>query len=152
MGSRRKSGNKRGRGRPRGSYGEFRTALIENADELVQRIIREALKGDSAMLKVCIERLIPRLRPQAAPIRVDAPNSDIAGIGEAVVQSAIAGQISPDAARDVLSALADVARLKEFTELEERLKILEGNNETPPWESATDERLPIRGKQRRKAL
>ena len=149
MSSGKKTNAKRGRGRPKGSYGEFRAALVKDADKLVRRAVKEALNGDTAMLKVCLERIIPRLRPQASPVKIDAGTStDLATQGQKVLDAALAGSISPDVARDLLTALTGQARVIEVTELEERLRALEQRDDAPPWEA--DSKVPLRGKKRRK--
>ena len=147
-------------GRKPGSKNKLRFPKLQEAGpEIVQKAIDEALKGDPSALRLCIERLIPRLRPQAALINVEAASSKIADIGRLIVDAALSGKVSPDAARDILSALSDVAKLKEITEIETRLKALEDLEGKPPWATSigddkpsTKELLPLRGRRRRSKL
>ena len=139
-------------GRKRGAKNKLRFPKLQEAGpEIVQKAIDEALKGDPSALRLCIERLIPRLRPQAALINVEAASSKIVDIGESIVNAALSGKISPDSARDILSALSDVAKLREVTELEERVEVLEKLKGTPPWEQESSKpKLPMRGKRKRR--
>ena len=108
-----------------------------------------ALDGDVAMLKIVADRLWPRIRPQALPVKVKAKSADLAAQGAAVVNAALAGELTPDVLGMLLSALADQARLVEFTEIESRLQRLENQEHIAPWEQRSEDKLPIRGKQRR---
>ena len=138
-------------GRPKGAKGRKRQMLESRSDELLEKLIDLALLGDATALRLCIDRLLPRLRAEAAPIKVDIASSKIAEIGTSIVAAAMSGKVSPDSARDIVSALADVAKLREHTELEERLRTLEQLREAPPWERNEPKRemLPLRGKRRR---
>ncbi len=107
-----------------------------------------ALDGDPVALRICADRLWPRLRPEAAPVRVTTASSGLAQQGAAIIDAALSGQLTPDVLRDLLSALADQARLVEFTEIEARLQALEGQEPVAPWERRSDNKLPMRGRKR----
>ncbi len=63
-------GNTFGKGRPPGSPNKtsllLQKMLLDNGREIVESIIEDAKKGDPAARKLCIERLIPRLKDAAA--------------------------------------------------------------------------------------
>ena len=120
-----------------------------NDDKLQRKVLDMALDGDVAMLKIVADRLWPRLRPEAMPVIVKTKSADIASQGAAIINAALAGKLTPDVLRDLLSALADQARLIEFTEIEARLQALEGQEPAAPWELRSEPRLPLRGKKRR---
>ena len=138
-------------GRPRGAKGKKQQLLESHSKKLLQKLIELALDGDPTALRLCIDRLLPRLRPESAPVSIKTKAKDLASQGEAIVQAALTGALPPDVTRDLTAALADVARLKEFTEIEERLAALERGKPVTPWENQKDEPelLPIRGKRRR---
>ena len=55
-------------GRPRGIADkriELRGLLEQHAKEIIEKLIECAKAGDSAALRLCIERLIPRVKPDA---------------------------------------------------------------------------------------
>lgn len=146
-------------GRPRGAKGKKRQMLESHSDKILKTLIDLAVEGDPTALRLCVDRLLPRLRAEAAPINVDAASSKIVDIGQSIVDAALSGRISPDSARDILSALSDVAKLKEITEIETRLKALEDLEGKPPWATSigddkpsTKELLPRRGKRRRSKI
>lgn len=137
-------------GRKPGTRNRKIELLRSNDVRLQKKVLRMALKGDQTALRICADRLWPRIRPEAAPVRVDATSSKLSDQGAAVVDATLSGVLGPDTARDLLSALADLARLNELTEIEERLQALEGMKQAPPWEKKPlVEKLPIRGKRRR---
>lgn len=132
--------------------------LESHSKKLLQKLIDLALAGDATALRLCIDRLLPRLRPERSPIRVNTNANDLVTQAEAIVQAALQGALPPDVARELTAALADVARLKEFTEIEGRIAALEERRDGPPWqrrkqltnwEDDTAELLPIRGRRRR---
>ncbi len=147
-------------GKKPGTKSKKRQLLESHSKELLRKLVDLALAGDPTALRLCIDRLLPRLRPESAPIRVDTDAKDLVTQAQAIVQAALTGALPPDVTRDLTAALADVARLKEFTELEERLAALENSKAVPPWERRLKEPLldeeedapklfPIRGKRRR---
>ena len=135
--------------RPKGSKNKWRPEiLLSNKKSLQQKAVDMALAGNETCLRICMDRLYPKLRNVATPVRVKADDSDLASQGAAIVAAALSGQLTPDVLKDLLSGLADFAKLKEFAEIEDRLKVLEKHKSAPPWEKQTAERerLPIRGK------
>ena len=139
-------------GRPKGVCVKRLELFRSNDEKLQKKVLDMALGGDVAMLKIVADRLWPRLRPQALPIIVKAKSADLATRGSAIIDAALAGELTPDVLRDLLSALADQARLIEFTEIENRLQALEKQEHIVPWmKRPTKDKLPIRGKRRRAA-
>lgn len=141
-----RSGNPKGR--PKGSLDKRLSLMLSNEKALQQKLVKMALKGDSSAMRIIAERLWPKLRPVALPVRVNAPSNDLAGQGQAIITAALSGALTPDVLRDLLSALADQARLIEFSEIENRLQKLERQETAAPWEKT--QRLPKR--KRRKLI
>ena len=136
-------------GRPVGAKGKQLELFRSNNEKLQRKVLDMALDGDVAMLKIVADRLWPRIRPQALPVKVESKSADLASQGAAVVNAALAGELTPDVLGMLLSARADQARLVEFTEIESRLQRLENQEHIAPWEQRSEDKLPIRGKQRR---
>ena len=117
-------------GRPRGSR-DRRTVLREllnpYAPDLVQKAVDMALQGDSAALKMCLDRLVAPLRTSSPEFPIDATGS-LQDRGEAVLQAIQRGQLDAVTGNAYLNALSEQARLKEHTELETRLANLERRN------------------------
>ena len=136
-------------GKPKGCRNK-RLELFRSNDERLQRkVLDMALDGDVAMLKIVADRLWPRIRSQALPVKVKAKSADLASQGAAVVNAALAGELTPDVLGMLLSALADQARLVEFSEIESRLQKLENQEHIAPWVQRSKDKLPLRGKRRR---
>ena len=137
-------------GRPKGSKNR-KLELLRSSDERLQKKILEmALSGDIAALKIIADRLWPRLRAQAVPVNVQTESSDLASQGSAIIAAVLNGMLPPDISKDLLSALSDQARLVEFSQIEERLRVLEDHREEPTWgpKQVEHELLPIRGRKR----
>ena len=134
-------------GRPKGARDKRLSLLLSNEKKLQRKLVMMALGGDVAAMRIIAERLWPKLRPEALPIRVESKSADLASQGAAIINAALSGKLTPDVLRDLLSALADQARLVEFTEIEARLNALENQAPAAPWEQHSDDKLPIRGRQ-----
>ena len=115
------SGNPRGR-----PCNPIKQHLSDNAPALIQKAVELALAGDSAALKLCIDRLSPALRPTAAPVSVEIPEgASLTDTGRAIVGAAASGQIPADLAAQMVGAVASLARIAELDELLERIEKLE---------------------------
>ena len=136
-------------GRKPGTKNRKIELLRSNDKRLQKKVLKMALDGDPVALRICADRLWPKIRPEALPVRVTTTSSDLASQGAAIIDAALSGKLTPDVLRDLLSALADQARLIEFTEIEARLQALEGQEPVAPWEQPSKDKLPIRGRKRR---
>ncbi len=136
-------------GRKPGTKNRKLELLRSNDKRLQKKVLEMALDGDPVALRICADRLWPKLRPEAAPVRVITASSDLASQGAAIINAALSGKLTPDVLRDLLSALADQARLVEFTEIEGRILALENQAPVTPWEKRSSDKLPIRGRKRR---
>lgn len=143
-------------GRKPGSRNKKLELLRSNDTKLQKKVLDMAMEGDVGALKIIADRLWPRLKAQAAAIKIDAVSDNIAEQGKKIIDAALSGEVTPDVLRDLLMALYAQGRLIELTDLEARLKTLEELDGKPPWETTVgDDRpsikelLPIRGKRRR---
>ncbi|MCG7939495.1 MAG: DUF5681 domain-containing protein [Candidatus Thiodiazotropha lotti] len=122
------SGNPKGR--PKGSrkISKLRAKLEPYADDLIEKAVDLALGGDLQALKLCLERLLPPLRPQAESVKLSALSKaeSLSDMGEAILQSIAAGELPPDVGRDLLTAIAAQMQIAEGDELQKRLELLEG--------------------------
>jgi hypothetical protein len=118
-------------GRPLGSRHKATLAaealLSGEAEALSGKVIALALSGDSTALRLCIERLIPRLR--ARPVSLDLPlvrtTADISDALTVVVGAAATGEIDAAHARDMAILLESKRKSLESIEIHERLQIVE---------------------------
>ncbi len=123
-----KSGNPAGR--PKGSrnrHSLLRESLVtaSEAREVVAKLVESAKAGDTAAAGILMDRLWPKLRPQAPVAQFDLPAADLAQQAEAVVREMADGRLPVEQGSQILGSLSAVARIKEVSEFEKRLEALE---------------------------
>ncbi len=118
-------------GRPQGSRHKatlaMETLLDGEAENITRRAVDLALEGDSAALRLCMERLLPSRKSR--PIRIDLPKietpADVSNALSVVVAAVSDGSLDPDDAES-LSRIVEVKRRSlETLEMESRLSKLE---------------------------
>jgi hypothetical protein len=119
------SGNPAGRPKGSGLVGQLRQQLSDAAPEIVAKLIESAQAGDSTAMRVVLEKLIPNQKPQLPPLAIEIPDGSLLERANAVLDAAIKGEISPDQAASIISMGNEIARLKEYEDLEKRLIALE---------------------------
>ncbi len=94
---------------------------------VVKTLIAQARAGDVKASRLIIERLVPPLRAESAPIDLPGlnPASSLVEQGQALLAAVAQGKIPPDVAASLLTGLGSVARLREIEELERRIAALE---------------------------
>jgi hypothetical protein len=96
------------------------------AEALTRKIIELAKAGDMQALKVCVDRLCPPMKAQAASVQVEFPETDsMSDIANAFIKAAADGRLPPDVAAQLVSAVGTLARVVEIDELKTRLAALE---------------------------
>ena len=120
------SGNPKGR--PKGAMdrrNRLRALLEPHADALVAKVVELARDVDTTALKLCLERLVPPMKPQDDPVTLPMFKGTLSDRGNAVLGAMANGAVTPATAADMLKALAAQARLVEVDELASRLAALE---------------------------
>jgi len=120
------SGNPRGR--PVGLVdrrSRARQLIDARQDELIAKAIELALGGDSAALKLCIERICAPIKSVDIPVLLDNLPKSLSAKGEFVLLQIAGGSITPDQGTQLMTALAQQARIIGMSELHERLELLE---------------------------
>jgi len=98
---------------------------IDAQQEIINRIVSQALEGDTQSQKMIVDRLSPSFKSIMPPVELPKMPKDIFKKGERIISLVASGEISSDIARDLLSGLSSLMNVKEKTDLEERLKNLE---------------------------
>jgi hypothetical protein len=104
----------------------YRDLIEARMPELVERCVELALQGDVQALRLCLERVLPAVRP--GDELVELPISGTGSLGSqarAVVGAVFDGRISPMAASTLMSVVAGQANVLEIDELERRIAVLE---------------------------
>jgi hypothetical protein len=119
-------------GKPRGTRHKATRAalaLLEGEVEaLTRKAVEMALDGDSAALRLCLERIAPPRKD--APISFDLPAMqsavDAAKAAAAVLDAVASGELTPTEGAHVMALVETYRRTLESTELEARVAALEG--------------------------
>ncbi len=121
------SGNPNGRPKGSGLAGRLRKFIADDADEILQSVIDQAKAGDLAAAKLLLDRIVPPLKPEAQAVQIDAlsGSGDLVGKADAVIHAVGSGDIAPDIAAQLISAVATLAKVIEIDQLEKRLEQLE---------------------------
>jgi hypothetical protein len=104
-------GNKAGKGRPPGSRNK-KSIFLETLEEFAIPIIKKgalmALNGDRALLRTCIDKLIPAARPPATlfVLPKNEGEMDIRKLLQSVLKQTANGRLSTQQAAD-LAAIAE---------------------------------------------
>ena len=120
------SGNPKGR--PKGIVDKrqrLRIALEERAEELLEVMIQQALKGDAQIQKILLSRILPPAKGEYLPAMINIKADSFAGQSSSILQSAVNGEISLTNASEILSALNLSIKIKVAEELENRVSKIE---------------------------
>ena len=120
------SGNPAGRpiGRP-DKRTQLRELLTPHAKDLVAKVVEMAKEGDISAIRLVLDRLLPPLKAIDEPVVFKVPGGSMVEQGRLVISALGAGELTPDQAAAVLSALAAQGRIVETGELADRIAELE---------------------------
>ena len=130
-----KSGNPKGRPKTRAERrtdrrDDLRALFAARAPQLVQKVLELALAGDTAMLRLCVEKIVPSLRPTDGPIAIALPGGSLAEQGQAVVDALASGKLTTDQANAVMGVIQGQAKIVETDDLARRVAALEKEHGT----------------------
>lgn len=93
-------------------------------------VVEQAKGGDMQAVAMVADRLVPKMRPQGETITLSKPlDGSLADNARTILELVAGGEIAPDTAKELLSALADVGKIIEVSELQKRLERLEAIHE-----------------------
>jgi hypothetical protein len=104
---------------------QARELFVAHKDALISRAIELALTGDATALRLCLDRIVPSLKPAATTVTLPGLPPALAGKGELVLTQLAVGAITPDEAATIMGAIAAQVRIVEASELERRVAALE---------------------------
>ena len=124
-----KSGNPKGR--PKGARNRA-TILAENllngeVESIVRKAIDKALEGDTAALRLCLERLLPPQRERKVEFSLPKIETaaDAARALSSVIAECAAGNLSPGEASEIANLISSHTKLLETADLEKKLAAFE---------------------------
>jgi|SRR3990172_581990 len=105
---------------------QLRALLEPSKERLIRKAVSLALAGDTAALRLCLERLIPVLRPVSEPVQVSLPvGKTLSEQAQIIFTETINGKLSTDDAARLLELLIGNMKIISETELEQRISKLE---------------------------
>ena len=121
------SGNPRGR--PKGIEDcrtrRMQEVLSPQAEALLDRLIGLALDGDVTALRICLDRLLPTLKPCELPVNLPNLPESLTDQGKAILRAMASGELTPSQAAALLQAIGIQARIEEVDQLRARLEAVE---------------------------
>ena len=117
-------------GRPKSlTASHLRQAIHENMPDILNKLIELAKGGDVQAIKLLLERVCPPLKAQTAPISLPVVGT-LTEQGNEIIRATMNRLISPDTGSQLITALANQAKIIEIDELTKRIEVLEANNES----------------------
>ncbi len=124
-------GNKFGRGRPRGSRNRrslmAQQLLDQHGEALVRKALVQALQGDSQLLRMFLDRILPRVKD--LPVKTGSlrmgTTDELLQAHETLMKKVASGQLTPGQALEINALIESRSRLIERQELEMRVHALE---------------------------
>ena len=118
------SGNPKGRPKCKTPVTVFRASIADAVPEIIAALVELAKAGDVAAAKVLLERVCPALKPQATPVSIPIAGS-LAQQGDEIIRATMTGSIPPDIGAQLITALANQAKIIEIDDLTRRVEVLE---------------------------
>lgn len=100
---------------------QYRELFESHAPDLINKAIEMALDGDTQAMKLCMERIMPKLTGHH--VKLDLPDSNLAtpdyllGLGINVINQTATGKITPEQARSLATVLESQRKAAETVEL-----------------------------------
>lgn len=99
--------------------------LEPHAENLINKAVELALEGDVNALKLCVDRLLPRITSQ--PVEFDMSEFDIENIdnlsviGKKIISAIYIGNISPEEGQRLMNILDNQRKLIEHVDMSRKL-------------------------------
>lgn len=120
------SGNPSGHPPGLGHQARLKAAISDaQFDELVARIVTDALAGDAASTTLLMSRLCPQPKAVLEPVKFALTGDTLSDKANSILVAIADGILPADIGQSLISALAGVARVNELDEFERRLALLE---------------------------
>jgi hypothetical protein len=118
------SGNPKGRTPAHITATKVRKSLADDLPDILNKLVELAKEGDTTAIKLILDRVCPALKPQAVPISLPVCDS-LAEQGNEIIRATMSGKIPPDIGSQLITALANQAKIIEVDELTKRIEVLE---------------------------
>ena len=125
------SGNPGGRKPGTGEVAKLRAAIADRVPELLDKLMAQALEGDTSAARLLLERAVAPLKAIEQPQALSLPNGTLTDQGRAVLASVASGELAPGQGAALLGAIGTLARATELDELIARISALEAAHAKP---------------------
>ena len=125
------SGNPKGRPKGSGQVAQLRAGIAAQVPALLDKLMRQALEGDTSAARLLLERAIAPLKAQEAPQALALPDGTLTDQGRAVLRSVASGELAPGQGAALLGAIGQLCRVAEVDELTRRIEALEERHAKP---------------------
>jgi hypothetical protein len=125
------SGNPGGRKPGTGEVAKLRAAIADRVPELLDKLMAQALEGDTSAARLLLERAVAPLKAIEQPQALSLPNGTLTDQGRAVLASVASGELAPGQGAALLGAIGTLARVTELDELIARISALEAAHAKP---------------------
>ncbi len=126
------SGNPRGRIPGTGEIGRIRASISAQLPELLNRLMAQALNGDTAAARLLLERSIAPLKGQEQAVTLTLPDAGtLTEKGAAVLDAVASAQLAPAQGAQLLTGIGTLARIAELDALTARVAVLESKHGKP---------------------
>ena len=89
------------------------------------QINNRALQGDSGLMRALLGRLVAPAKAETLPASFTLPEGSLTDQANAVMQAVSSGVIAPSTGGELLTALGQVAKIREADEVLSRVEALE---------------------------
>ena len=122
------SGNQNGRPPGTGHVAKLRASIAVHVPEIIWQLVTAAKDGDVQAARLLLERVLPPMKPTELAVPLALPDDSLTEQGRAVLAAVSSGDLAPEQAARLLSAIGALARVAEIDELTERIERLEGHH------------------------
>ena len=119
------SGNPKGRPKGSGQVAQLRAAVAAQVPALLDKLMRQALEGDTSAARLLLERAVAPLKAVEQPQALALPDGSLTAQGRAVLRSVASGELAPGQGAALLAGIGTLARVSEIDELAARVAALE---------------------------
>ena len=123
------SGNPKGRTPGSGEVGKIRTAIAARVPEILDKLMAQAMDGDTGAARLLLERAIPPLKAMEPSQPISLPEGTLTDQARAVLTAVATGALAPGQGSQLMAAIGQLARVAEIDELERRIERLEGGHD-----------------------
>lgn len=125
------SGNPKGRTPGTGEVAKLRAAIAGRVPEILDKLMTQALQGDTSAARLLLERAVAPLKASEQPQAVNLSGDSLTDQGRAVLRSVASGELAPSQGAALLSGIGTLARVAEIDELAARVAALEQKHGNP---------------------